>query len=127
MSEEQTEPTTNTTFSLEDEVFEAPDDMFRAIVKARVGANYSKSDRYRDFRHVFLGSHEGQRVLYQIFALGDMYANPYKSGQPSDVTAFNCGRLDVVQKIWSVLNYDPIVLEGDQNRTNRKDDEDVDY
>lgn len=44
-----------------------PDAFFAELQRSHPGkARYTKMDRYRDFRRVFMDSEQGRRVLYEI-------------------------------------------------------------
>jgi len=68
-----------------------------------------KTDRYKDFRQVFMGHsspEQGQRVLAEIFKEGMMFRNGFVPGD-SHSTAWRAGKRDLCVTIMAIMNADP--------------------
>jgi hypothetical protein len=74
---------------------------------ARLGDDYGETDRYRDFRRLFLGTPRGRRVLWQIFEMGNLFAPV--AVLPSDPYAayHRDGARNLALNILAILNADP--------------------
>ena len=81
---------------------------YGSLTPVRVGRNdYTKTDRYRDFRAVFT-TPEGRKVLSQIIAYSE--GLPVSEREVSDThrTAFRAGQRDTGLWIVRVLNAEPL-------------------
>lgn len=85
-----------------------PEKFIETLQTAR-SANYTRRDRYADFRQVFMGHsspEQGQRVLAEIFKEGMMFRNGIVQGDPQE-TAARAGRRDLCVRIMAIMNADP--------------------
>jgi len=81
---------------------------FDSLTSIKPGRNqYTKMDRYRDFRRVF-NSDEGKRVLSQI--IGESEGLPIIENEVADThkMAFRAGKRSVGLWIVQVLNAEPL-------------------
>jgi hypothetical protein len=86
-----------------------PRAFFDALIKARLGDNYGETDRYRDFRAVFLGQsgpEQGNRVLWQILEWTRIYQRVAAPGDPHE-TYFRDGERNVGLRVLVTLNVEP--------------------
>jgi len=67
--------------------------------------NYRATDRYRDFRRVFLDTDEGRRVLHEIFSFCGMF-QPIRNLETNEVF-FREGERNVALKIMTTMNAEP--------------------
>lgn len=79
------------------------------------GANRSPEIVAADFKHVFLGSEAGRRVLYQIFAWSHFWHPSFEAGSP-DVTNFKEGERNIGLRIMAALRSDPKPLPQRQRQ-----------
>lgn len=86
-----------------------PEKFLAALAASHPGKGYSKMDRYRDFRRVFLDSEEGKRVLHELFSWGNMFRPiaPMSKFDPYE-TAFHDGERNIVLKLLAVMNAEPV-------------------
>lgn len=70
--------------------------------------NYTAMDKYRDFRRVFLGSEEGQRVLCEILSWGHLFSTP-AFGRPVDsyAMAISTGEENIARRLLVTINREP--------------------
>lgn len=70
--------------------------------------NYTSDDQYHDFRKVFMGTTEGQRVLRRILELGSIFHQPALQSpvDPYMLAAFH-GRRFLALKVLSIVNNEP--------------------
>jgi hypothetical protein len=86
-----------------------PRDFFEELVKVRLGERYTETDRYKDFRAVFLGRsgpEQGNRVLWQILEWTRMYQRVAAPGDPHE-TYFRDGERNIGLRILVTLNVEP--------------------
>jgi len=83
--------------------------------------NYSPSDRYRDFRKVFMATPEGKRVLREILAWGHMFRSSV-TGSPIDPyrTHVADGERNIALRVLSTVTTEP---KAQPTRANSKRDE----
>lgn len=87
----------------------ADPEKFLDVLQASRSKNYTRAERYRDFRQVFMGNsspEQGQRVLAEIFKEGMMFRNGVVAGDPQE-TAARAGKRDLCVRIMALLNADP--------------------
>ncbi len=78
------------------------------LAVAHPGKRYTKMDKYRDFRWLFLGSAEGKRVLYEILAWGGVFqSSAPRSGFGTNETFFHDGQGDIALKLMDTMNNEP--------------------
>ncbi len=90
---------------------------------ANVG-DWSRMDRYREFRAVFLGHStpdQGRRVLWQILAWAHMYRPVAAKGDPY-MTYFRDGERNIGLKIMISMNAEPST-ERPERALNEEPDE----
>lgn len=69
---------------------------------------YTKMDRYRDFRRVFLDTEEGKRVLYELMGWGQIYgAIPSKKEQSDRDVFLMLGGRKIVLQLLQTINLEP--------------------
>lgn len=85
-----------------------PDAFFADLAASHPGKNYSKMDRYRDFRHLFLGSEQGKRVLFEILLWGHITrpSAPLAKFETNE-TMFLDGERSLAVKIMTTMNAEP--------------------
>lgn len=71
------------------------------------GENYTETDRYRDFRKVFMDTQEGRRCLYHILDWAHMHHSSVVPGGDSHQTYFLEGERNIGLQILAVLNAEP--------------------
>jgi len=72
------------------------------------GENYTETDRYKDFRKVFLDSPEGRRVLYQLIEMTHLYAPSFDPASPNPhLTHIHEGERNIGLYLMGILNADP--------------------
>ena len=71
--------------------------------------NYTEKDQFVDFRKVFTGTTEGQRVLRKIMELGSIFHQPalVSPVDPYMLAAFH-GRRYLALRILSIVNNEPL-------------------
>lgn len=85
----------------------SPDpEVFLDDLRAAQVGRYTRMDRYRDFRAVFMATPQGRRVLWQILAWGRMYAPVAKTGDPH-MTYFRDGERNIGLRIMQAMNAEP--------------------
>jgi len=87
----------------------ADPEKFLRAVQASQPRPYMKTDRYKDFRQVFMGHsspEQGQRVLAEIFKLGGMYSTTYVIGD-ANATLVRAGASDLCKRVMAIMNADP--------------------
>ena len=87
----------------------ADPDKFLQTLQASRSLTYTKADRYKDFRQVFMGHsspEQGQRVLAEIFKLGGMYSTTYVIGD-ANATLVRAGASDLCKRVMAIMNADP--------------------
>ena len=85
-----------------------PEAFFAELASAHPGKRYTRLDKYRDFRRVFLDSEQGMRVLYEILSWGNVFSStatianfePYQ-------TMFHDGENNIALRIMSTMNAEP--------------------
>jgi len=89
----------------------APPDLdafFADLAASHPGKRYTKTDRYRDFRHVFLQSERGKRVLFELLTWGHMYRSPAKIANfNTNETFFHDGEAHFAKMIMSTIHAEP--------------------
>ena len=85
-----------------------PEAFLADLAKSHPGKSYSKMDRYRDFRRLFLDTDEGRRVLYEIFSFCGMFrsAAPAANFDPYQTMFFN-GQQDIAFRLLATMNAEP--------------------
>jgi len=86
-----------------------PEKFMRQLQAAHPGGrNYSRMDRYRDFRRVFLDTEQGRRVLYEILLWSHMFqpSGPLAKFDPYEAM-FLDGERSLGQKIMRTMNAEP--------------------
>jgi hypothetical protein len=68
--------------------------------------NYGPENRYADFRQLFLGSEQGQRVLQQIVVWSNLWRPSFVKGDPG-LTAFHDGQRNLGLTILAALHNEP--------------------
>ena len=68
---------------------EVPEEDTAALLKTAMTLNappqnYTRQDKYRDFRAVFLGNEQGQRVLHEMLGWGHMFKPSFQMAGPID-------------------------------------------
>lgn len=84
-----------------------PEAFFAELASAHAGKNYTKMDKYRDFRRVFLDSEEGKRVLYEILSWGGMFRPSSRGNFDTNETFFHDGERNLALKIMTTMNAEP--------------------
>ena len=82
-----------------------PEAFLAELAAVHPGKSYHPIDRYADFRSVFLGSEQGQRVLYELLSWGGMF-RPRRSFDTNE-TFFNEGERNIALKIMTTMNAEP--------------------
>ena len=85
-----------------------PEAFFAELAAAWTGKNYTETERYKDFRQLFMGSDQGKRVLYQILGWGHMFRSsaalalhdPYR-------TQFHDGERNLTLRIFNAVHVEP--------------------
>jgi len=79
--------------------------------------NYSKKDRYSDFRRVFTGSEEGRRVMREILSWGRMF-RPGVLGTPIDpyLMAMREGERNIALHLLDTVHNEPPEPPAKQKR-----------
>ena len=85
-----------------------PEAFLSQLAETHPGKNYSKMDRYRDFRRLFLDTDMGRRVLYEILAWGNMFrpSAPRANFDPYQ-TMFHDGERNIALQIMTTMNAEP--------------------
>lgn len=98
-----------------------PEVLFREISKQHPGkGQYSNMDRYQDFRQLFLGSEQGQRVLHEIFSWGHLFRSSIPpKGAPEYNVWISEGERNIALKIFSAIHAEP--PSGLPSKTNEKE------
>ena len=82
-----------------------PDAFLRELKNAQLGS-YSRMQRYRDFRLVFMGTLEGKRVLNQIMSWGRIYGDVITAGDTNG-THIKLGERNLAIKVLRAINFEP--------------------
>jgi len=71
-------------------------------------ANYSKKDRYHDFRRLFTSTDEGQRVFNEIISWGKLFSTSI-TPSPVDPLAMAAreGERNMALKLLTIVNNEP--------------------
>jgi hypothetical protein len=77
------------------------------------GPNYTETDRYREFRRVFLGSDEGRRVLWHIMDLGGLFGTSFDPNP--HIHAQNEGWRNLAVRIFQIIHKEPQAKPTRQN------------
>lgn len=77
------------------------------LSRAALGPRYTETDRWRDFRRVFLDTVEGRRVLHQILGWCHQFGSSYVVGD-AYATHFHEGERNVGIRIFAALNEEPV-------------------
>lgn len=85
-----------------------PEALIRELKAHHPGKGYSKLDRYRDFRGLFLDDPRGMRVLYEIFSWGNMFrpSGPVSNFNTNE-TFFHDGERNLALRILAAMNAEP--------------------
>ena len=86
-----------------------PDADVHALLELLPGGDYQNdSDRYQDFRQLFMGSDQGKRVLYEILSWGKLF-RPGVMGSPIDPYALAIaeGKRHLTLQLLSIVNIEP--------------------
>ena len=77
------------------------------LASVHPGKGYSKMDRYKDFREVFL-TDQGMRVLYEILSWGHMFRSSAHLGKfdPYE-TMFHDGERNIALQIMYTMRAEP--------------------
>jgi len=75
--------------------------------RAELGPRYTETDRWRDFRRVFLDTAEGRRVLNQVLAWCRLLDLSYVEGDVYE-THVHEGARKVGLQIFTALNTEPV-------------------
>ena len=83
-------------------------DPFSVLASLPKPENYTKKDQYRDFRHVFMQTEDGKRVLRRIMELGCVFHEPrlVSPVDPLMLAAFR-GKRQLALEIFSLTNDEP--------------------
>ena len=86
-----------------------PTALFNELGASYSKKNYSKMDRYKDYRGLFLGSELGKRVLADILDRGGMFRPPVaNSGQIDPLRAMvRVGEQNLARWIVNSMNAEP--------------------
>lgn len=83
-----------------------PDAFFASLTPVKVGRNYTRTDRYRDFRRTF-ATPEGRRALWQIFEACGLYRSHARSENVNE-TFLRLGERNIGLKILRWMNAEPL-------------------
>ena len=85
-----------------------PEAFLAVLAASHPGKSYSKMDRYKDFRRLFLDTEEGKRVLYEVLSFCGMYrsAAPAANFDPYQ-TMFLNGQQDIAFRLLATMNAEP--------------------
>ncbi len=85
-----------------------PEAFLAELARAHPGRDYSKADRYADFRGLFLGDERGRRVLYEILSWSGMYRPSVRTGK-FDTTemVFHEGERNIALQLMYAMNAEP--------------------
>jgi len=81
------------------------EDFFVELASAQISGR-TRLDQYREFRHVFLGSDEGKRVLHDILAMGKMFVTSFRRGNANLLFAQE-GRRSIAVEILKIVREEP--------------------
>jgi len=81
-------------------------------------SDYTKADRYRDFRKVFMETPEGQRVLRELFEWGHMFRANI-AARPIDpyLTHFLEGERNIALRVLNTLAKEPTDIPKQSKRS----------
>jgi len=82
-----------------------PEAFLDDLRKAQSG-RYTRMERYKDFRAVFMGSDAGKRVLWQILRWGKMFGTVAQPNNPH-MTYFRDGERNIGLRIMHTMNAEP--------------------
>lgn len=82
---------------------------FLAQLAAAYPRKYSKMDKYRDFRRVFLETSQGRRVLYEILSWGYVFRCPAAMSKfdPYE-TMYHNGEANMAKRLMATMNNEPL-------------------
>jgi hypothetical protein len=106
-------------------VEETPEDtatLLRMATSLPAARDYTPMDRYRDFRKVFLGSDDGQRVFRELLSWGHMF-KPSANGSPIDplLMAIHEGERNYALRLLATVTREPITKPVRANTTAKRD------
>ena len=83
-------------------------DLLDELAKLPTTENYSKKDRYHDFRRVFMTNDEGRKVLREILTWGGIFQPP-ALGNPIDPnrTHVLIGQRNIALQLMDVVYNEP--------------------
>ena len=85
-----------------------PQALLAELYAAHPGKRYTKLDKYRDFRRVFLDSEQGMRVLYEILSWGHMFRSTATMANFEPYQTMFCdGENNIALRIMSTMNAEP--------------------
>lgn len=80
---------------------------------APMGPDYTETDRYREFRQVFLSSEQGKRVLWHIMDLGNLFGTAFDPNP--HIHAQNEGWRNLAVRIFQIAHVEPKAKPTKQN------------
>lgn len=95
-----------TTFFAADVSARTVDDLVRSIAPAW-SAGYGAAEAHRDMNEMFLGTPQGQRLLYFILDFAGLHRNPVDPEGREHVTYMNIGRQDMARFLIAVMTAPP--------------------
>lgn len=82
---------------------------------------YTKMDRYRDFRRVFLETEEGKHVLFELMGWAGMYrALPMNPDQKDRDVFVALGERNFILRLLSTINLEPKTDKPEKTVRKRK-------
>lgn len=85
-----------------------PEAFLSQLAASHPGKRYSKMDRYRDFRRLFLDTDQGRRVLFEILSWGHIFRCPAAMSKfdPYE-TLYHNGEANMAKRLMSTMNAEP--------------------
>ncbi|MCP5116920.1 MAG: hypothetical protein GY953_39340 [bacterium] len=93
------------------------------LAPVKLGQDYTKAQRYVDFRTVLMGTDAGRRVAWQIFDWCGLYRDPTHLTHP-ELTQQNIGKANVARQLLAIMNTEPSEPQGERAITQPEDDND---
>lgn len=81
------------------------DALLSQLRSASLGKAYTETDRYRDFRQVFLSTEQGKRVLWHIMDWGALFATTFH--ETPGIHALNEGGRNLALRIFQTIHVEP--------------------
>lgn len=93
------------------------DDLLKELSALQRNSNYTPAEKYHDFRRLFMGSAEGQRVLHEIISWGRLM-QPAVHSSPIDpyMTHIREGEANIVRRLMVTVFREPNVQPPAQKR-----------